>query len=116
MESIRTTLDRRVQFYEEEIRRQSEQRFMPSWIFCNFFIVKMAPLHEESLCEYDKLELCYLETVNTSALGKRDFGGMNQGDDQAALLKPEYKQLSQIVQDDSFRETNQLKLGRHVLP
>ncbi|KAI3991474.1 hypothetical protein MKX01_006776 [Papaver californicum] len=112
MESIRNTLDRRVQFYEEEIRRQSEQRFMPSWNFCNFFILKeslafmfqMAHLHEDSLREYDELELCYLETVNTSALRKRDFGGMDQGDDQAALLKPEYKQLSQIVQDDSFRE------------
>lgn len=29
---------------------------------------------------------------------------MDSGDDQAALLKPGYKPLSQIVQDDSFRE------------
>ncbi|KAI3949933.1 hypothetical protein MKW92_020009 [Papaver armeniacum] len=68
------------------------------------FMFQMAHLHEDSLREYDELELCYLETVNTSALRKRDFGGMDQGDDQAALLKPEYKPLSQIVQDDSFRE------------
>ncbi|KNA16796.1 hypothetical protein SOVF_085990 [Spinacia oleracea] len=111
MECIRNTLDRRVQFYEEEIRKLSEQRFMPIWNFCNFFILKeslafmfeMAHLHEDSLREYDELELCYMETVNIS--GKRkEFGGMDQGDDQAALLNPEIKPLAQIVQDDSFRE------------
>lgn len=34
----------------------------------------------------------------------RDFGGMDRGDDQAALLNPGNKPLTQIVQDDSFRE------------
>ncbi|WOL15818.1 trafficking protein particle complex II-specific subunit [Canna indica] len=111
VESIRNTLDRRVQFYEEEIRKMSEQRFMPIWNFCNFFILKeslafmfeMAHLNEDSLREYDELELCYTETVNTPGKQK-DFGGLEHGDDQAALLKPGFKPLSQIVQDDSFRE------------
>ncbi|XP_010675603.2 trafficking protein particle complex II-specific subunit 130 homolog isoform X1 [Beta vulgaris subsp. vulgaris] len=111
MECIRNTLDRRVQFYEEEIRKLSEQRFMPIWNFCNFFILKeslafmfeMAHLYEDSLREYDELELCYLETVNVSGK-RREFGGMDQGDDQAALLHPGIKQLAQFVQDDSFRE------------
>ncbi|KAK2993008.1 hypothetical protein RJ640_004520 [Escallonia rubra] len=106
-ECIRNTLDRRVQFYEDEIRKLSEQRFLPVWNFCNFFILKeslafmfeMSHLHEDSLREYDELELCYLET------GKhRDFGGMDRGDDHAALLNPGNKPLMQIVQDDSFRE------------
>lgn len=43
MESIRNTMDRRVQFYEDEIRKLSEQRFMPVWNFCNFFILKVVP-------------------------------------------------------------------------
>ena len=43
MESIRNTLDRRVQFYEDEIRKLSEQRLMPVWNFCNFFILKVVP-------------------------------------------------------------------------
>ncbi|KAM3744535.1 hypothetical protein ACB098_06G059500 [Castanea mollissima] len=111
MESIRNTLDRRVQFYEDEIRKLSEQRLMPVWNFCNFFILKeslafmfeMAHLFEDALREYDELELCYLETVNMT--GKlRDFGGVDRGDDQAALLNPGNKPLTQIVQDDSFRE------------
>lgn len=111
MECIRNTLDRRIQFYEDEIRKLSEQRFMPIWNFCNFFILKeslafmfeVAHLHEDSLREYDELELCYLETVNMA--GKhRDFGGMEHGDDQASLLDPGKRPLTQIVQDDAFRE------------
>ncbi|XP_039127222.1 LOW QUALITY PROTEIN: trafficking protein particle complex II-specific subunit 130 homolog [Dioscorea cayenensis subsp. rotundata] len=111
VESIRNTLDRRVQFFEEEIRKLSEQRYLPVWNFVNFFILKeslafmfeMAHLHEDSLREYDELELCYLETVNTPAR-QRDFGGLDHGDDQAALLNPVFKPLTQIVLDDSFRE------------
>ncbi|KAL3849615.1 hypothetical protein ACJIZ3_011497 [Penstemon smallii] len=111
MECIRNTLDRRIQFYEEEIRKLSEQRFMPIWNFCNFFILKeslafmfeIAHLHEDALREYDELELCYLETVNVAGK-QRDFGGVERGDDQAILLDPEKKSLTQIVQDDSFRE------------
>ncbi|XP_071736624.1 trafficking protein particle complex II-specific subunit 130 homolog [Rutidosis leptorrhynchoides] len=110
-ECVRNTLDRRIQFYEEEIRKLSEQRFKPVWSFCNFFILKeslafmfeMAHLHEDSLREYDELELCYLETVNIAGK-QRDFGGKEHGDDQAALLNPRKKPLTQIVQDDSFRE------------
>jgi len=41
MDCVRNTLDRRIQFYEEEIRRLSEQRFTPIWNFCNFFILKV---------------------------------------------------------------------------
>ena len=44
MESMRNTLDRRVQFYEDEIRKLSEQRLMPVWNFCNFFILKVCHL------------------------------------------------------------------------
>ncbi|KAG0521169.1 hypothetical protein BDA96_08G138300 [Sorghum bicolor] len=111
VDCIRNTLDRRVQFYEEEIRRLSEQRFTPIWNFCNFFILKeslafmfeMSNLHEDSLREYDELELCYSESVNSP--GKhREFGGLDTGDDQAALLNPGAKALTQIVQDDVFRE------------
>ncbi|XP_031375340.1 trafficking protein particle complex II-specific subunit 130 homolog isoform X2 [Punica granatum] len=111
VESIRNTLVRRVQFYEDELRKLSEQRFMPVWNFCNFFILKeslafifeMAQLHEDALREYDELELCYSETVNVAGK-QRDFGGVERGDDQAALLNPGNKPLTQIVQDDSFRE------------
>lgn len=35
---------------------------------------------------------------------QREFGGFDSEDDQAVLLKPGSKPLTQIVQDDSFRE------------
>lgn len=35
---------------------------------------------------------------------RRDFGGVDHGDDQASLLNSGNKPLTQIVQDDSFRE------------
>ncbi|CAN4102857.1 unnamed protein product [Withania somnifera] len=43
------------------------------------------------------------EKVNMTGK-QREFGGMDSGDDQAALLNPGKKALNQIVQDDSFRE------------
>ena len=33
---------------------------------------------------------------------RREFGGLDHGDDPAALLNPGNKPLTQIVQDDSF--------------
>lgn len=41
VECIRYTLDRRVLYYEEEVRKLSENRFMPAWNFSNFFTVKV---------------------------------------------------------------------------
>ncbi|KAK1439582.1 hypothetical protein QVD17_05402 [Tagetes erecta] len=111
MECIRNTLDRRIQFYEDEIRKLNEQRLMPTWSFCTFFILKeslafmleMAYLHEDSLREYDELKLCYIETVK-NADKQRAFGGKEHGDDQSAILSRNNKQLTQIVQETSFRE------------
>ena len=40
----------------------------------------------------------------TSPGKHREFGGLDTGDDQAALLNPGFKALTQIVQDDVFRE------------
>nr|GEZ35520.1 trafficking protein particle complex II-specific subunit 130 homolog [Tanacetum cinerariifolium] len=48
---------------------------------------------------------CPFSMLFVNLAGKlRDFGGMENGDDQAALLNPGKKPLTQIVQDDSFRE------------
>ncbi|XP_076903385.1 trafficking protein particle complex II-specific subunit 130 homolog isoform X1 [Bidens hawaiensis] len=111
MECIRNTLDRRVQFYEDEIRKHNEQRLSPTWSFCDFFILKeclafmleMANLPEDSLREYDHIEFFYLDTVK-NVDRNRDFGGKEHGDDQSAMLSRNNKQLTQIVQETSFRE------------
>ena len=41
VECIRVTLERRMQFYEDEIRNLTENRFSRTWSFCNFFILKV---------------------------------------------------------------------------
>lgn len=54
------------------------------------------------LCTTMSLIAINVNAANMTA--KRDFGGLDKGDDQAALLNPGNKLLTQIVQDDSFRE------------
>jgi len=42
--------------------------------------------------------------VNGPNIKQKEFGALDQGDDQAALLGPGRKSLSQIAQDDTLRE------------
>ncbi|KAG0578331.1 hypothetical protein KC19_4G014800 [Ceratodon purpureus] len=112
VECIRYSLDRRVQYYEEEVRKLSENRFMPAWNFCNFFTVKeslafmfeMANLREDALREYDELEQIYSETVNAPHANTSAFGGLDAGDDCAALLDGTRKPVSQFAADGTVRE------------
>jgi hypothetical protein len=112
VECIRFTLDRRVQFYEEEVRKLSENRFQPSWNFCNFFTMKeslalmfeMANLREDALREYDQLEQIYSETVNAPNSNTSTFGGLDPGDDTAALLDVARKPVGQFASDGTVRE------------
>ncbi|CAM6089694.1 unnamed protein product [Calypogeia fissa] len=112
LECIRNTLDRRVQFYEEEVRRHLEYRFMPAWNFSNFFVVKeslaimfeMAHLTEDALREYDEVEQIYLEIVNAPHSKAKEFGGMDLGDEKAAILDSTRKPLPQFLLEESVRE------------
>lgn len=112
VECIRVTLDRRVLFYEEEIRNMTENRYSQPWSFCTFFILKeslafmfqMAQLQEDALREYDELEQCYMDSVNASTAKQKRFGGQDPGDDSAALLDSHRKPLNQLIEEDTFRE------------
>jgi len=55
------------------------------------------------IAELNFLTFSFVNAVN-SCTKQRDFGGLDHGDDQAALLNAGYKPLTQIVQDDSFRD------------
>ncbi|XP_024539146.1 trafficking protein particle complex II-specific subunit 130 homolog isoform X1 [Selaginella moellendorffii] len=110
-ECIRNTLERRVQSYDE-VKRLNENRSMPGWSFSNLFTVmeglafmfELAYLFEDALREYDDIEQIYLEIVNIPSSKMRDFGGMDHGDDRAALLEVSRKQVTQFTVDDYFRE------------
>ncbi|XP_023769854.1 trafficking protein particle complex II-specific subunit 130 homolog isoform X1 [Lactuca sativa] len=85
---------------------------MHVWGFYNFFNLKgslafmfeVPHLNEESLQEYDELELCYMETVNNAGKQK-EFRGIDHGDDQAVTLNLNNK-LSQFLDDDSSWSLN----------
>ncbi|KAI5076400.1 hypothetical protein GOP47_0008465 [Adiantum capillus-veneris] len=112
VECIRVTLDRRVLFYEEEIRNLTENRYSQAWSFSSFFLLKeslalmfqMAQLQDDALREYDELEQCYLESVNAPSAKQRKFGGQDPGDDSAAFLDSHRRPLNQLIEDDTFRE------------
>eukprot|EP00850_Spirogloea_muscicola_P014903 SM000110S18910 [mRNA] locus=s110:194292:201225:- [translate_table: standard] len=107
MECVRATLEQRVIFYEEEVRKLSEARFLPGFSFTNFFVIKeslafmfeMAQLLEDALREYDELEQCYKDLVQAGRMGKSDFGGLDPGDDRAALLEHWRKPFSLFAPD-----------------
>lgn len=42
VECIRNTLDTRAQYYEEEVKKLSENRFLPGWNFVGFHMVKVS--------------------------------------------------------------------------
>nr|KAJ0209658.1 hypothetical protein LSAT_V11C400219500 [Lactuca sativa] len=81
---------------------------MHVWGFYNFFNLKgslafmfeVPHLNEESLQEYDELELCYMETGK-----QKEFRGIDHGDDQAVTLNLNNK-LSQFLDDDSSWSLN----------
>jgi len=112
VECIRNTLDRRVQYYEEEVRKLSDNRFLPTWSFCNFLIIKeslafmfeMASLQEDALREYDELEQIYLEIVYAPNVKGKEFGGTDPGDNYASLLDGTRKPFTQFVHDGVVQE------------
>jgi hypothetical protein len=42
VECIRNTLDTRAQYYEEEVKKLSENRVLPGWNFVGFHMVKVS--------------------------------------------------------------------------
>uniref|UniRef100_A0A7I4FIM0 Trafficking protein particle complex subunit 11 domain-containing protein n=1 Tax=Physcomitrium patens TaxID=3218 RepID=A0A7I4FIM0_PHYPA len=85
---------------------------MPAWNFSNFFTVKeslafmfeMASLREDALREYDELEQIYTEIVNVPHANVLEFGGLDAGDDCAALLDGTRKSVNQFAADGAVRE------------
>lgn len=45
VECIRNSMDRRIQYYVEDIRKLNENRSMPTWSFCDFFAAKVRIAH-----------------------------------------------------------------------
>ena len=57
---------------DEDTRRLDQQRLMPGWNYCQFFIMKesmaftyeLMGLYEEALVHYDELEAGFFQTLS----------------------------------------------------
>ena len=82
--------------YEDDARRLEQQRMMPGWNYCQFFILKEAlsstfeliTLHEEALVHYDELEASFFQTLTEQgAPWFKKFGANEERDDNPRIFR-----------------------------
>ncbi|KAJ3163448.1 hypothetical protein HDU86_000027 [Geranomyces michiganensis] len=73
-EGITSSLNQQILQYDEDTRRIDQQRLMPGWNYCQYFIMKeglaytfeFMNLLEEALLQYDELEASFFQTLAVS--------------------------------------------------
>ncbi|KAJ3305631.1 hypothetical protein HDV03_001276 [Kappamyces sp. JEL0829] len=94
--------------YDDDARRLEQQRMIPGWNYCQYFILKEALSFtfeligrwEEALLQYDELEACFFQTlVEQGAPWFKKFGATEPGDDNpnpfALAAKPYRERIIQ---------------------
>nr|KAJ3421268.1 hypothetical protein HK105_004073 [Polyrhizophydium stewartii] len=103
---------------EDDTRRFEQQRLMPGWNYCQYFILKetlaftyeLVRFFDEALLHYDELEATFFQTlVEQGAPWFHKFGGVEPGDDCSDVLNSDRKPYrSMIIQNTitifDFRE------------
>ncbi|EIN07448.1 hypothetical protein PUNSTDRAFT_144927 [Punctularia strigosozonata HHB-11173 SS5] len=104
-DGVLSAFDSAISLREEEVKRSENQRQMPGWNFCTFFILKESlassfedvNLCEEALLQYDELEALFTQVLkdkNLTWFGS--FANPGPKDDSAPLLsitKKPYRDL-----------------------
>ncbi len=81
--------------YEEDARRLEQQRLIPGWNYCQYFILKEAlsftfevlTMYEDVLVQYDELEATFFQTLyEQGAPWFKKFGGNEAGDDNPNIF------------------------------
>jgi trafficking protein particle complex subunit 10 len=95
-ELVLTAITSQIMQYEDDARRLEQQRLMPGWNYCQFFIMKealsstfeMMTLYEEALVHYDELEASFFQTLNEQgAPWFKKFGATEDGDDNPNIFR-----------------------------
>jgi hypothetical protein len=95
---------------DEDTRRLDQQRLMPGWNYCQFFIMKeslaftyeLMSLCEEALLHYDELEAGFFQTLSEQALPWfKKFGGTEPLDDSADVLDFNRKSYREAIYQNS---------------
>jgi hypothetical protein len=104
--SIVDSFDINFSSYEEDVRKVDQQRQLPGWNFCTFFILKEGLAHafesmnllEDSLVQYDELEASYTLSGKDQALPWFSrLGGTESGDDSISILNGESKPFRALI-------------------
>ncbi|KAI8911655.1 hypothetical protein EDD86DRAFT_264201 [Gorgonomyces haynaldii] len=94
-ECVVSTLTQQVTQYEEDSRRIEQQRMMPGWNYCQYFVYKeaivfsleLAGLYDEALAHYDELEAAFIQTLKEQgAPWFKKFGGTEDQDDSRDIM------------------------------
>lgn len=92
--------------YEEDVRKVDQQRQLPGWNFCTFFVLKEGLAHafesmnllDDSLVQYDELEASYMLSGKDQALPWFSrLGGNEAGDDALSILSAESKPFRALI-------------------
>ncbi|CAI5979986.1 unnamed protein product [Closterium sp. NIES-64] len=112
LECIRASVDARTLHYSEAVRRLLDQRLSPSFNFCAYYtdkeslalMAEMAQLRDDALRDYDEMEQVYLDTVRRADSKVREFGGLDVGDERAALLDAGRKPMKMFAHEETIKQ------------
>eukprot|EP00842_Homolaphlyctis_polyrhiza_P006352 jgi/Hompol1/6718/HPOL_002317-RA len=105
-EGVITGISQQISQYEDDVRRFEQQRRMPGWNYCQYFILKEAlastyeliNFYEEALLHYDELEATFSQTLaEQGAPWFHKFGGVEPGDDNPDVLNSDRKPYRDLI-------------------
>jgi hypothetical protein len=97
--------------YEEDSRRLEQQRMVPGWNYCQYFIMKealsftfeMLGLFSDALVHYDELEATFFQTLEEQgAPWFKKFGGNEKGDDNPDVFNMTAKNYRDMIIQNSI--------------
>ncbi|KAJ3273827.1 Kinesin-like protein kif3b [Terramyces sp. JEL0728] len=96
-ESILTNISHQINQYEEDSRRLEQQRMIPGWNYCQFFIMK------DALVYYDELEASFFQTLEEQgAPWFKKFGGSETGDENPEFFNLKKKKYRDMIIQNSI--------------
>ncbi|CAI5473413.1 unnamed protein product [Closterium sp. Yama58-4] len=112
VECIRASVDARTVYYSDAVRRLLDHRLSPSFNFCAYYtdkeslalMAEMAQLRDDALRDYDEMEQVYLDTVRRADSKVREFGGLDVGDERAALLDAGRKPIKMFAHEETIKQ------------
>ncbi|KAJ3288846.1 hypothetical protein HK104_007926 [Borealophlyctis nickersoniae] len=110
-EGILTSFNQQILQTDEDTRRLDQQRLMPGWNYCQYFIMKeglaytfeLMTLFDEALLIYDELEAYFFQTLSEQG-GPwfTTFGGTAPGDDSNGILNVNLKPYRDTIMQNTI--------------